>query len=350
MSLQEKIKQIEPVDEYAGKLAKKRWDSIAKPLGSLGLLEEAVIQMAKIYRTPNVEIQKRAVLIFCADNGVVCEGVTQCDSNVTAIVSSNFLKGDTSVCKMANVANADVIPVDIGINTDIPDMISVKTRYGTGNISKEPAMTRQEALQAVESGIEMVNKLSQQGYRIIATGEMGIGNTTTSSAVACALTNHDVEIMTGRGAGLSTDGLHKKQEAIRRALSLHQPNSKDVVDVLSKVGGLDLAGLTGAFIGGAIYHIPMLVDGFISAVAALCAVRMCPNVQGYILASHQSEEPACKFVLDELKLTPFLHASMRLGEGTGAVAAIPILDMAMAVYDKMSTFHEVEIEAYQPLI
>ncbi|WP_324612705.1 nicotinate-nucleotide--dimethylbenzimidazole phosphoribosyltransferase [Massiliimalia massiliensis] len=349
ISLQETLQRIQPADQRSGELSKKRWDSIAKPLGSLGLLEEAVVRISSVQGTADCRIDKRAVLIFCADNGVVCEGVTQCDSSVTAVVAGNFLSGDTSVCIMAGLAGADIIPVDIGMNADVPGMISLKPRYGTGNIAREPAMSRQEAVRAVEAGIEMVRRLSEEGYQLIATGEMGIGNTTTSSAVASALTGLSVREMTGRGAGLSSAGLVKKQTAIRQALELHRPDPEDVVGVLAKVGGLDLAGLTGAFLGCAALKIPAVIDGFISATAALCAVRLCPAAGEYLLASHQSGEPASRIIMEELGLSPFLDAGMRLGEGTGAVAALPVLDMSLAVYRRMSTFEEIEIEAYQPL-
>ncbi len=210
-------------------------------------------------------------------------------------------------------------------------------------------MTRDEVIAAVEVGIGLVCRLQQQGYRLLATGEMGIGNTTTSSAVTAVLLNKSIPAVTGRGSGLSSDGLQRKIKAIQKAIEINRPNPQDGLDVLSKVGGLDLAGLAGVFLGGAACRIPVLVDGFISAAAALAAVKICPMVQEYLLASHLSKEPAVAMLLEHLRLKPFLQAEMCLGEGTGAVAAMPVLDLALEVYRTMSTFEEIEIEAYQPL-
>ena len=210
-------------------------------------------------------------------------------------------------------------------------------------------MTREEAVEAIEVGIQMVKKCAEAGYEILATGEMGIGNTTTSSAVVSVLLDESVENVTGRGAGLSTEGLNRKIQAIQTAIEKNQPDREDILDVLSKVGGFDIAGMTGAFLGGAIYHIPVLIDGFISSAAALCAVRMVPEVADYILASHCSGEPAGRMVLEELKLPYLIDAKMSLGEGSGAVAAIPLLEMGVNVYRKMSTFEEIKVEQYEEL-
>lgn len=349
MTITQAIEAIRPLNELAMQGAKRHWDSIAKPLNSLGLLEKAVIQIAGITGNPQCDIKKRGLVIMCADNGVVDEGVTQTGREVTAIVAKNFTLGCTSVCKMAQVASVDLFPVDVGICTDVEGVPNRKAAYGTKNIAVSPAMTRQQAVETIEVGIDMVYQLKKQGYKLLATGEMGIGNTTTSSAIASVLLGQDVAAVTGRGAGLSDSGLCKKREAINRAIAFNQPNSLDALDVLSKVGGFDIAGLTGVFLGGAALHVPILVDGFISAVAALLAVRLAPLAGGYILASHRSEEPAGQMVLNSLGKQPFLTAAMCLGEGTGAVAALPILDMAFAVYDSMSTFDDIKIEAYQPL-
>jgi len=330
-------------------IAHNHWDSIAKPLNSLGLLEKAVVQIAGITANPRGDIDKRGVVIMCADNGVVDEGVTQTGREVTAIVAKNFIMGCTSVCKMAEVAHAEIFPIDIGMCTDVEGVPNRKSAYGTQNMARGPAMTRQQAVDAIEVGIDVVRQLKQQGYKILATGEMGIGNTTTSSAIAAVLLGQDAAVVTGRGSGLSDHGLCKKRETITRAIALNQPNPQDALDVLCKVGGFDIAGLTGVFLGGAALHIPILIDGFISAVAALLAVRLAPLASGYILASHKSNEPAGQMVLDYLEKEPFITARMCLGEGTGAVAALPILDMAFAVYKTMSTFDDIKMEAYHPL-
>ena len=343
--------KIKPLDENAMEEARAHWMTVGKPLFSLGSLEDAVIQIAGIKGTSDFELRKRGLIIMCADNGVVEEGVTQTGQEVTAIVADNFTRGETSVCIMAEEAKVDLFPVDVGMATDVPSVTKkeYKVMYGTHNFAKEAAMTREEAVEAIEVGIQMVKKCAEAGYEILATGEMGIGNTTTSSAVVSVLLDESVENVTGRGAGLSSEGLNRKIRAIEREIEKHQPDKEDVLDVLSKVGGLDIAGMTGAFLGGAIYHIPVLIDGFISSAAALCAVRMVPETADYILASHCSGEPAGRMVLEELKLPYLIDAKMSLGEGSGAVAAIPLLEMGVNVYRKMSTFEEIKVEQYEEL-
>ena len=349
--LEETFAAIVPADRAAMDAAWQRWDSIAKPLRSLGLLEEAVVRIAGMTGTPAVKLGKRAVIAMCADNGVVAQGVTQTGQEVTAIVTENMSTGDTSVCRMAAAAGAEVIPVDIGVARPVAGerIRQCNVRRGTADMTQGPAMTREEAVQAVETGIELVRELKDKGYGLIGTGEMGIGNTTTSSALASVFLNRPPEQVTGRGAGLSSAGLERKIKAIETAIQVNKPNPADPLDVLSKVGGLDLAGLCGVFLGGAACRIPVLVDGFISSAAALTAARLCPNAVDYMLGSHASNEPAGRMVLEELGLKPFLYANMCLGEGTGAAAVMPLLDMALAVYDGMTTFADEQIEAYQPL-
>lgn len=351
MKLEDAIKLIKPPDEAARMSAKARWDSIAKPLGSLGLLEDAIIDIAGLTGNPHVTLDKRCAAVFCADNGVVAEGVTQTDSSVTAVVTRNFASGKTSVCAMARCAHCDVMPIDLGVAEDIDceGLIVHKILHGTGNIAREPAMTREQAIEAIEFGIDFVGKQKSRGYKIIVTGEMGIGNTTTSSAVAAALLMLSPREVTGRGAGLSDEGLSRKISAISRAAVYNHPDDSDPLDVLAKVGGLDIAGITGAFLGGAVHRVPIIIDGFISAVAALLALRICPTSKVAMLASHLSDEPAGKLVMAELGLHPMITAGMRLGEGTGAVALLPLLDMACAVYSEMSTFREAAIKEYKPL-
>ena len=342
---------IGPLDQGAMAEAKRRWDSIAKPLGSLGMLETEIIRIAGITGSPDVDLSKRAVIAMCADNGVVAEGVTQTGQEVTAIVTENMSSGDSSVCHMARLAGAEVIPVDIGVARPVvgEKIRQCCVRRGTANMTQGPAMTREEAAQAVMTGVALVEELKKEGCRLLATGEMGIGNTTTSSAVTAVLLGKAPVEVTGRGAGLTTEGLQRKIKAIERAIEVNRPNQTDALDVLSKVGGLDLAGLAGVFLGGAVHRIPVLVDGFISSAAALVADRLHPLARDYMLGSHASDEPAGRMVLEALGLKPFLYAGMRLGEGTGAVAVMPLLDMALTVYREMSTFEEIEIEAYQPL-
>ena len=346
MNLQEYLKQIAPPDEKAMAAARDHWNSIAKPIGSLGLLEDAVTQIAGLTGSPRVKLGKRAVLVFCADNGVVAEGVTQTGQEVTALVAGNMVKHDSSVCRMGEVARADVFPVDMGMIAPAEGVRDCHIRRGTGNLAKELAMTRVEAEKAVLTGIQLVGELKAEGYGVVATGEMGIGNTTTSSAMMAAFLGLEPAEVTGRGAGLSDEGLRRKIAAIEAGLRLHKPDPADALDVLSKVGGLDIAGICGAFLGGAIHRIPVLVDGFISAVGALAAQRLAPESRHAMLAAHVSAEPASKRLLDELGLKPMITAGLRLGEGTGAVAALPLLDMALAVYDGMVTFDNIGMEAY----
>ena len=352
MTLSPLLTQIAPANSAAVAAARARWDSVAKPLGSLGLLEDAIVRIAGAQGTPNVTFDKKAVIAMCADNGVVAQGVTQTGQEVTAVVAENMARGTSSVCRMARVAGADVVPVDIGVARPISghNLLQRNIRRGTADFTAGPAMTRGECEEAILTGVDVVQSLVAEGYRLIATGEMGIGNTTTSSAVLAVLLNLDPADVTGRGAGLSTEGLGRKIDAIRRGIAVNRPDPADPMDVLSKVGGLDIAGLTGVFLGGALCRVPVLIDGLISSVAALCARRLCPAAGDYMLATHASAEPAGQRVLEELGLTAILHAGMRLGEGTGAVALMPILDMALAIYRDMSTFQQMDIGAYEHLI
>ena len=331
MTLEEILKQIRPLNKEAMESAGKRWDSIAKPLHSLGKMENLVIQIAGIQETPDISVKKRALVSMCADNGVVEEGVTQTGQEVTAIVAENFLSGDTSACVMCRQCGTDVFPVDVGmvVNTKVPT--DLKVAMGPKNMTKEPAMTREEAIKGLEAGIEMVRRLKEKGYTLLATGEMGIGNTTTSSAVASVLLNEPVEKMTGRGAGLS------------------KPDPSDAIDVLAKVGGFDIAGMAGVFLGGAALRVPVVIDGFISCVSALIAKKICPTAGDYMIASHVSKEPAARLLLEALEKEAVIHGDMCLGEGSGAVALFPYIDMGIAVYESMSTFEDIHVEQYEEL-
>lgn len=349
--LQRQLQRITGPDEKAREAAQTRWNDCAKPLGSLGLLETAIENIAALTGSADISLFPRSVLVLCADNGVVAQGVTQSDSSVTSIVTENLAKRRTSVCRMASVARCQVVPVDMGVLNFSPTegVLNRRIGNGTGDISQGPAMTREQAAQAVLVGMELVREQKEQGVRLLATGEMGIGNTTTSSAVASVLLSGEVEEMTGRGAGLSGEGLQRKIRAIEQAISRNRPDPDDILDVISKVGGFDIAGLCGVFLGGAVYNVPVLADGFISTIAALCAVRMCPKAEKAVFASHVSAEPAGYMVLNALQRKPLITAEMRLGEGTGAVAAMPLLDMACAVYQESYTFEQGGIEHYVPL-
>lgn len=361
MNLENALKEITSSNKEVMEKSIKRWDSIAKPLRSLGALEESIVKIAGMTENINVNIDKKALIIMCADNGVVKEQVTQTGSEVTAIVAENFTKKKATVSIMAGVSKTDVFPVDIGIERDMENTLGIneeivpfrilnrKISYGTKNLYVEPAITKEETISAIEVGINLVKELKKKDYNIIATGEMGIGNTTTSSAIASVLLDLPVELVTGKGAGLSSNGLERKIHVIKESIKVNKPNREDPLDVLSKVGGLDIAGLVGVFIGGATFKIPIVIDGFISAVAALIAVRMEPLIIDYILPSHVSKEPAGKILLKELGLTPLINCGMFLGEGTGAIAAFPLLEMACNVYKEMSTFSEIDIQEYELL-
>lgn len=349
MTLEETMQKIRPVDVAAMAAAKQHWDGLGKPLGSLGRLEKALIQIAGIQRTGDVHIDRKALVIMCADNGVVEEGVTQCGQEVTATVAENFLDEKSCVAIMCRRAGTKICPVDIGMVVDTPRVEKRKIAYGTKNMAKEPAMTREQAVAAIEVGIAKAEELHAQGYEILATGEMGIGNTTTSSAMTAVYLGLDVETVTGRGAGLSSHGLQRKIHAIKQAIAVNQPDPEDPLDVLAKVGGLDIAGMCGLFLGGAAQQMPVVMDGFISQVAALTAMRLVPECADYILASHVSEEPGANILLKALEKDAFLTCGMRLGEGSGAVALFPILDFASDIYHKMSTFVQADIVEYQPL-
>lgn len=339
------------LDTTAQAQARDRWNSIAKPLRSLGIFEDMVVQIAGIQETPDVRLDRRCALIFCADHGVVSEGVSQTGSDVTVLVARSIADGTANINLMAQTAGVDVFSVDMGMCADIkgPSAITRKQTCGTGNIAIGPAMSREQAQNAIQSGIDLIGEMKDAGYQIVVTGEMGIGNTTSSSALACALLNMPVEKMTGRGAGLTDAGLKRKMHAIQRALEVNHPDADDPLDVLSKVGGYEIAGMTGAFLGGMVHRLPVVIDGVISAVSALLAVRMCPAVRDFMLASHMSREPAGRAIMDALGKQPVVDAGMALGEGTGAVMLLPLLDMALSVYKGTHTFDGLGMTAYEPL-
>ena len=275
--------------------------------------------------------------------------MSQTDQSVTRAVAENLAARRTSVCQMARTAHCDVVPVDMGMAGDpVPGVADCRIAAGTADFTQGPAMTRAQAVEAVGRGIRLVQEQKAAGVQLLATGEMGIGNTTTSSAVAAVLLGQPVERMTGRGAGLSDEGLARKVDAICRGILRNEPDPTDPLDVLAKLGGFDLAGLCGVFLGGALEGVPVVMDGFISGVAALCAVRLCPAAAKAVFASHCSSEPAARLVLDALGKAPLITAGLHLGEGTGAVASIPLWDMALAVYKNCYSFAEGGITPYTP--
>ena len=345
--IQKTCTEIEKLDERAMQTAASRWNDVAKPLHSLGLLEDIVIRIAGITRDASFRTDPKALVVFCADNGVVEEGVTQTGQEVTATVAENFLKGETTAAEMCKKTGAELIPVDVGMAVDTCVRHDRKTAYGTKNIAKGPAMTRLEAERTIETGIHIAGGVADRGFRMAAAGEMGIGNTTTASAVASVLLGLPVPMMTGRGAGLDDERLKNKIRVIERAIEINDPNVDDPIDVISKLGGFDIAAICGFYLGCAANHIPVLLDGIVSCVAALAAVRLCPAANEYLIASHVSAEPAADKLLEALgKKAPF-NAGMFLGEGTGAVCLFPLIDMAVDIYRSMSTFAEIKVEPYR---
>ncbi len=345
--------RLSPLDGAAMAKAKKNWDSIAKPLGSLGRLEELVIQMAGIFGSPDVRIDKRCALIACADNGVVAENISQSDSQVTVSVAREIAQGKSNINIMGRAADVDVYAVDVGMCADAEceGIINRKTAKGTGNIAAGAAMSRQQAMQTIRTGMELVGTMKEKGYQIVVTGEMGIGNTTTSSAITAVLLGKAAAEVTGRGAGLTSDGLKRKVETIERAIRVNNARAEDEpVLLLSKLGGYDIAAMTGMFIGGAVYGLPILIDGVISSVAALLAYRLVPGCRDYMIATHVTEEPAGRAILERLKLKPVIHAGMYLGEGTGAVCMLPLLDIALSEYRCAHRFVDTDIEQYKALV
>ena len=321
---------LEKIDQNIYDKVQQNWDALAKPLDSLGEFETTFAKIGAILSDETVPLEKKAVIVMCADNGIVEEGISQSGQEVTACVAQALGERKSSVCRMAKAVGADVIPVDIGIAT-------------TEQIK---GVLEQETLTAIACGIEVVKDCREKGYTLLATGEMGIGNTTTSAAVAAALTGLSVEQVTGKGAGLSEDGLKHKIDVIKRGLKLHSCAGADAFSVLSAVGGLDIAGLCGVCIGAGLYHIPVVLDGVISVAAAFAAEQMVSGVKEYLIASHQSREPAAEFMMQKLGLKPVLYANLALGEGTGAVLMFSLLDTVGALYDNKTTFSDIKVEQY----
>ena len=330
-------------DAAAEAAAAARWDALAMPQGSLGALQTAVVRIAAAKGDANVTLGRRAVLVFCADNGVTRQGVAITPPSVTAAMARVIAAGRSAVGRMAEAARADVVAVDMGMFTrvDCAGLLDRRIADGTADFTFGPAMTRAQADAAVRAGAALAYELATaQGYGVLAAGEMGIGNTTTAATVLSAFLGLDPALAAGRGVGLSDEGLGRKVAAIRKGLSVNAPDPADALDVLHKVGGFDICGMCGAFLGGALARTPVLIDGVISAAAAVAAARLCPRVTPYLVASHVSAEPSAPGALSALGLTPLLSLGLRLGEGTGAMAALPLLDSALAVYHGLPLYSE----------
>ncbi len=341
--------EILPSDTEAMNRARAHWDGIAKPLHGLGKLEDIVVKIAGLTGSEQVSINKRAVAVLCADNGIVEEGVTQTDASVTVTMAERISQLKSSVCLMAKTAHADVFAADLGMLHRVEGVRDLHVADGTANMTKGPAMSEEQAIQAIRNGVRLAREIHAAGYKILVTGEMGIGNTSTSSALVSVLLGLPIDLVTGRGAGLSDEGLQRKRDALKRAIDQNKPNPEDALDVLAKLGGFDLAGMAGLFIGAALCRMPVVIDGFPSSAAALAAARIVPNCVSAMIASHCSAEPAAKAILKELGLEALVFADMKLGEGTGAVCLLPMLDLALAVYNSATSFAETGIAQYVPL-
>ena len=336
------VREVLPLDRGAMTAAEEYQARLAKPPGSLGQLEEISIQLAGITGRVHNALNKKQLLVFAADNGVVAEGVSSAPQSVTKQQTINLMRGKTGAAVLAKHFGCGLTVCDVGVNADIFEstVLNRKIAYGTQNICTGPAMTREQTLQAILTGAEIARTVDAD---VIGVGEMGIGNTTTSSAVLAVLLGADVEAVTGRGGGITEESFRKKKAVIRTAIEVNRPDRDDVVGVLSKVGGFDLAAMCGAFLGAAAARRPAVIDGLISAAAALCAVRLCPNVRGYLVPSHASFEIGYRLAMEAMDLRPLFDLGMRLGEGSGCPLAFQVLDAACAVINDMATFDEAGI-------
>ena len=325
--------------------ARARQEKLAKPPGSLGKLEDISVRLAGMTGELHNKMDHCRIIVLCSDNGVVAEGVACAPQSVTLAQTLNLTRGMTGASCLAKHFGDDMVVVDMGVNAQVgdPRVVDRKIAMGTRNLYREPAMTRSQALQAILVGAELAKQAAEDGIDAVGVGEMGIGNTTTSSAVLCALTGAAVEQVTGRGGGVNDEGFRRKKHVIRHALELHRPDPGDPVDVLTKVGGFDLCAMCGVFLGCARYRVPVVIDGFISVVAALCAARLSENVRDFLFASHASYEIGYQIAVRELGVEPWLMLDMRLGEGSGCPVAFRVMDAAYAILNEMATFEEAAI-------
>src|SRR5271157_1855689 len=330
-------------DDAAAVKAHQRQDQLTKPTGSLGQLEDLSIQLAGITGKERPTVARKGVIVMAGDHGVVLEGVSAYPPEVTPEMVQNFLHGGAAINVLSRQAGARVVVVDIGVASDFedaPGLLRRKIAHGTQNFAKGPAMSREQAEQAIQVGIDVVEIEFAKGLDMVATGDMGIGNTSPSSAIAAVLCGVPVSQVTGRGTGLDDAGLARKISVIEQGIAINKPDPKDALDVLSKVGGFEIAGLAGVVIGAAVHRIPVVVDGFISGAAALVAVELLPGVKPYIIASHQSVEIGHKVIWEHLGVKPLLNLGLRLGEGTGAVLAFNLVDASVRILNEMATFDE----------
>jgi len=344
MQLEKILQQIQPLDESAMRMARARQDMLTKPRGSLGRLEEISIQLAGITANPFPSVESKTVIVMAADHGVTREGVSAYPAEVTPQMVLNFLHGGAAINVLARQANARVVVVDMGVAAEIEDesgkLIQRRIGAGTANLAQGPAMTREQAEESIRSGIEVALEEISKGIDILATGDMGIGNTTSAAAIACALMNESPEKIAGRGTGVDDDGLKRKIAVVARALDVNKPNASDALDVLAKVGGFEIGGLVGVMLAAATNRKPVVVDGFISTAAAMIAVSLAPAARNYMIAAHVSQERGHRLMLQWLGLNPLLDLNMRLGEGTGAALAFHLIEASARILCEMATFGE----------
>ncbi|HSH79684.1 MAG TPA: nicotinate-nucleotide--dimethylbenzimidazole phosphoribosyltransferase [Herpetosiphonaceae bacterium] len=344
------IRRIRPLDEQAMDAARRRQDQLTKPQGSLGRLEDLAIKVAGITRQARPRLPRKAVIVLAADHGVATEGVSAYPQVVTAQMVQNFLHGGAAINVLARQVGARVVVADLGVATEIPDhpdLVRKKIGSGTRNMTEGPAMSVEEALAAIAAGIAIVEAEIERGLDLVATGDMGIGNTTASSAIVAAITGRPVAEVTGRGTGVDDAGWERKLAAIERALAQNRPDPTDPLDVLSRVGGYEIAGLVGVILRAGAGRVPVVIDGFISGAAALIATELCPMVHDYLIAAHTSFEIGHRVMLERMELVPLLNLNLRLGEGTGAALAMHLVDDALAVLDEMATFGEAGVSEEQ---
>jgi len=344
--LDQTLKKIIARDESAVKTVQARLDSLTKPQGSLGKLEELAKTIGGIKRKSNFSLSRKAIFTFASDHGVTAERISAFPSEVTKQMVYNFLNGGAGINVLARHAGAEVVIIDIGVASDIephPDLMIKKVNYGTKNMAKEPAMSRQEAIKSIEIGIEIFETKLKDGLDIAGIGEMGIGNTTASSAITSCVTKKSAKAVTGRGTGLSNPEFSHKIKVIEHSLRLHKPDSEDALDILSKIGGFEIGGMAGIILAGAAHRIPVMLDGFISGAAALIACTLAPLAKDYLIASHCSVEQGHAIILRHLGLTPLLQLDLRLGEGTGAALGITIADASVKILTEMATFKSAQV-------
>ncbi|MCW2277296.1 nicotinate-nucleotide--dimethylbenzimidazole phosphoribosyltransferase [Heliophilum fasciatum] len=341
MTITQLLNRIKPLDQEQMAETQAYLDTLTKPIGSLGVLEDMACQLTAIYQDPRPPIPAKALIIMIGDHGVAAEGISAFPPEVTTQMTMNYSSGGAGANVMARHAGAEVVCVDIGVAVDLPDMprlIKRKIAYGTQNMTQGPAMTREQAEKAILTGADIVAELVRCGVGMVATGEMGIANTTAAAAIIAAIKGESAERVVGRGSGIDDSRLQRKITIVNQALTVNKPNPQDPIDILAKVGGLEIAGLVGVILGAAAERVPVVVDGFISTAAAVIAASLSPDCKAYMIGSHLSIEPGHQHMLSYLGLEAMLHMRFRLGEGTGACLAMIMADAALKMLHEMATF------------